>query len=283
METNWKNWIEKLDFKSTKTRRGMVIELLEKMAIKYEEHNYKTGTNLIVKFGEAQKYFAVSCHIDRDLASGGANDNASAIAVCLGLAKYFSSKLISPNLLLLFFDEEESQLKGSRAYVNKFGYNHIHSLVNLELVGNGENFVLWKTNEPRNAITKRIEYLVDDFLFEKSNVEDISKEFYLKHLALLMPVFAMYYSDAEAFIEAGFENAITITRIGEKDYINARSLMVGDYDSDIEKLLTNSELLKYYHNKKDNGSIINDLHIKGTINFLIELIEKYDWYRNNLK
>jgi hypothetical protein len=273
MTINWKNWIAEIDFKSTESRRKKIIEMLEHFGLKYELHQYETGVNVIVQFGTGPLFFAVSCHIDRFKGSGGANDNASSIAVCLGLAQYFASKPTAINLIILFFDEEEYGLKGSKAYVRHFGFDNIDSLVNLELVGIGENIVLWPVYEPPNPITKRIQKLLTDIL-NNEFVHETSDEFLIKNESLLLSFFPLYYSDAESFTEAGFNNAITLSRIGQKDYLNAELYLKGNVIDKFEHLISESELLKNYHNKGDNSSIINNLHIQNTIHILITLIEQ---------
>lgn len=261
MTIDWKSWIAEIDFKSTESRRKKIIEMLEYFGLEYSLHHYDTGTNLIVQFGAGPSYFAVSCHIDRFQGSGGANDNASSITVCLGLAQYFASIPKDVNLILLFFDEEECGLKGSKAYVRHFGFDHIHSLVNLELVGIGENIVLWPVHDKPNQITERIQRLLND---EQS----------CENESLLLSFFPLYYSDAESFTDAGFKNAITVSRIGQKDYVNAQLYLNGYVVDKFEQMVSESELLKNYHNKEDNSSHINNLHIQNTIHFLTRTIEQ---------
>lgn len=243
--------------------------MLEHFALKYELHQYETGTNVIVQLGTGPIFFAVSCHIDRFKGSGGANDNASSIAVCLGLAQYFGLKPITVSLIILFFDEEEYGLKGSKAYIRHFGFDHIHSLVNLELVGIGENIVLWPVYEPPNKVTKRIQKLL-----AKSKISEVPNQLIIENESLLLSFFPLYSSDAESFTEAGFNNAITLSRIGQKDYLNADLYLKGRVINKVEQLVSESELLKNYHNKGDNSSIINNLHIQNTIHILIKLIEQ---------
>jgi hypothetical protein len=273
MSINWKNWIAEIDFKSTKSRRKKIIEMLEHFGQKYELHHYETVVNLIVRFGMGSPYFAVSCHIDRFKGSGGANDNASSVAVCLALAQYFGSKHpIQENLILLFFDEEESGLRGSKAYIRHFGFDHIHSLVNLELVGVGENIVLWPVYEPPNQITRRIQALFTELLI--NNQLNTLDQPSIENESLLLSFFPLYSSDAESFTEAGFKNAITLSRIDQKDYINARLYLNGEVFDKFDNLVTESEPMKNYHNKGDNSSIINNHHIQNTIHILIKLIEQ---------
>jgi Zn-dependent M28 family amino/carboxypeptidase len=137
-----------LDFKSATTRQNAVCAWLEDRDIPYNIQNYESGKNIEVRLGEAEQYFAVSCHTDRFPRSGGANDNGAAIATCLELAANWKENSCPP-LLLLFFDEEENGLKGSRAYIKEYGFTHIKFLLNLELVGNGNNIIFWPcTNQP---------------------------------------------------------------------------------------------------------------------------------------
>ena len=252
METNWKEWIKEIDFKSTATRRRHILKWLDDRQVKYTPHIYSTGTNIMVHLGVGKNFFAISCHIDRVKGSGGANDNASAMAVCLQVIDNYLTNKCKTNLLVLFFDEEETGLKGSRAYVNDIGTDHISSLINLELVGNGEYGILWPVKKRVNDISHRL---------QQATLEDQ----FFKEPYLGMPDFPLYYSDADAFLESGFKNAVTITCLSKNDFELAKQYLEmkndGSDEDELYSLINQTEIMQYYHSKRDNYGMINQNNI----------------------
>ena len=61
----------------------------------------------------------IAAHYDTVLASPGADDNATGIAVVLEIARLFSSVSTPKTLQLAFFDQEETGLLGSKAFVGQ--------------------------------------------------------------------------------------------------------------------------------------------------------------------
>lgn len=129
--------IKQLDYKSNSERRGIIIGRLNELGVEYRKHEYASGTNLIVDLGSGDKRIGISSHFDRVPEAPGANDNGSAIAVCMDIIeKYRKKKRQDIGLRIFFFDEEESGLKGSTAYAREHGVKDLVGLINLELVGN---------------------------------------------------------------------------------------------------------------------------------------------------
>ena len=127
------------------------------------------------------------------------------MATCLALAEQWN-KDSGPPILLLFFDEEEIGLKGSKAYIKEYGFNHIKFLLNLELVGKGDHLIFWPIGKTPNLIQQNLEEIKNDTHFS------------LKHKFLFLPDFPLYFSDAHSFLQAGFKDAITMTRIPANDF-----------------------------------------------------------------
>lgn len=75
----------------------------------------------------------------KDVFFPGANDNASGIAMMLGLARYFSRHPQRYSVMFIGFTGEEAGLLGSGFFVNHplVGLSNIKFLVNLDLVGTG--------------------------------------------------------------------------------------------------------------------------------------------------
>jgi len=257
-KTNWKEWIGKLDFKSAITRQNAVINWLDERDIPYSIQDYETGRNIEVRLGEATQYFAVSCHTDRFPGSGGANDNGAAMATCLELAVNWK-EYSCPPLLLLFFDEEETGLKGSKAYIKSFGYGHIKFLLNLELVGKGNNLIFWPCVNQPNLIQLKLEE-IQNRIFDSENFWRMADTYFnLKHNVIFLPDFPLYFSDAHSFLQAGFKDAITLTRISDHDFELAKQYLVDPDGFDLSELTKKSELLRNYHNVWDNAGNLKEI------------------------
>jgi Zn-dependent M28 family amino/carboxypeptidase len=135
--------VKLLDGQPNATRRELITEHLDALAVRYVAQPYATGTNLIVDLGQPGRKIGVGSHFDRVPASAGANDNGSAIAVALDIVRRHQEAGSEAGVRVFFFDEEETGLKGSQAYVDKYGTADLVGLLNMELVGQGDQFALW--------------------------------------------------------------------------------------------------------------------------------------------
>ncbi|MGD1853135.1 MAG: M28 family peptidase [Leptolyngbyaceae cyanobacterium] len=101
------------------------------------------GTNLsVVRPGrQAARTVLVGAHYDTVAGSPGADDNASAVAAALEIARIFASHPTDKTLQIVFFDQEELQpdgagLVGSNAFVSESAnLNGLESAVILEMLG----------------------------------------------------------------------------------------------------------------------------------------------------
>jgi Zn-dependent M28 family amino/carboxypeptidase len=117
--------------------------MLGQWGVAYKIQTYATGKNILVQ-SPHKNPIGLSSHIDAVRHSPGANDNASGVAVCLEiLHKLQGRNFENFGVSVFFFDEEETGLKGSRAYVAEYGTKGMLGLINLEMVGQGDRFALW--------------------------------------------------------------------------------------------------------------------------------------------
>jgi aminopeptidase YwaD len=112
------------------------------------KQNYETGN--VIGFVEGTAYpdtfIVLTAHYDhlgqlgRKVYFPGANDNASGIAMLLGLAEYFSENPPEYSLAFMAFSAEEVGLLGSGYYVEQplFDLGKIRFLVNFDLAGTGD-------------------------------------------------------------------------------------------------------------------------------------------------
>lgn len=93
-----------------------------------------------------EKVIVFSAHYDhlgrmgKDVFFAGANDNASGVAMLLELAKYYAQNPPEYSVAFMAFGSEEIGLLGSMFYTTNplFPLKNIHFLINLDLVGTGE-------------------------------------------------------------------------------------------------------------------------------------------------
>ena len=76
----------------------------------------------------------------------GANDNLSAVSICLGVAKELSKNgLNETEVWIISFDAEESGMRGSKTFVQKrleFLKTNLTACINFDIVGVDENIIL---------------------------------------------------------------------------------------------------------------------------------------------
>jgi hypothetical protein len=139
--------VKSLEGGTTRQRFEVITRLLTQWRIPYNIQSYTTGKNILVPASQ-RKWLGISSHIDVVKNSPGANDNASAIAVCLEiLHRIQHTNFKNFGVSVFFFDEEETGLKDSKAYVNQYGTKGMMGLINLEMVGQGDRFALWPLDE----------------------------------------------------------------------------------------------------------------------------------------
>jgi hypothetical protein len=121
--------------------RGYLKDQLESLGLTALSHSYSSGENVYAripatKAGGAQ--LILGAHFDSVSRSPGANDNATGVALVYGVAKFLASQeCLSRDIVVVFFDEEESGLVGSRnfaAFVKKNG-TPTHSVHTIDQIG----------------------------------------------------------------------------------------------------------------------------------------------------
>ena len=127
-----------------KIAENFLFESLVKIGLEPKKHHYKTkreGTNIyavIPATSQSDEYIVLGAHFDSVRGSPGANDNASGTTLVFGVAyKLAKLKLRKLNFIIVFFDQEESGLIGSRAFAHKLkseGVN-LHSAHTIDQMG----------------------------------------------------------------------------------------------------------------------------------------------------
>jgi len=247
--------IKTLDHRSNPERRAIILSWLQERGIAVEKHAYATGVNLIVDLGEpGKKRIGVSSHYDRVKNTAGANDNSSAIAVCLDLvSRHRALGDESVGLRIFFFDEEETGLQGSTAYVQAHGIDELSGLINLEMVGKGEHFALWPVNDRTQSS------LLGTF-------EAIARE--ENRLAKRFDQIVTNTADHLPFQLAGLDDCFTITCISDKDIeVAAHYYKALEFDVDQQTLfsiLAAAPLFQHYHQPTDTWEKLSEESLRMT-------------------
>jgi Zn-dependent M28 family amino/carboxypeptidase len=256
--------IKLLDNKLNYERLEIIIKELDKLGVVYDMHQYSSGTNLIVDLGGAKKRIGVSSHFDRVPNSAGANDNGSAIAVCLDIIRRF--KAMNNNdmgVRVFFFDEEETGLNGSTAYVQERGIKDLIGLINMELVGLGDKFALWPVNENTNG------QILTSFESVSEQKKITSKRFdrIITNTADHLP-----------FQKAGLKDAFTITCISDKDIDTAlhyfKAMEFGVDKQTLFEILSTAPIFEHYHRPTDTFDKLSEDSIRMTSTAIWETIVK---------
>lgn len=232
--------VKLLDGQPNATRRALIIEHLEAYGVPYVVQPYATGTNVVVDLGRATAKIGVGTHFDRVPASAGANDNGSAIAVGLDIIRRHQQAESTASVRVFFFDEEETGLHGSRAYVAQHGVHDLKGLLNLELVGMGDTFALWPVEAARRgpllqtfeAVAQRQQVSCHRFDQVVTNTAD--------HVP---------------FRQAGLPDAFTLTCITSQDIATAQAyyqaLAQQADTSRLLEILAQAPLFRHYHQPTD--------------------------------
>ncbi|MEH1863981.1 MAG: M28 family peptidase [Nostoc sp.] len=138
------NHIQKLNFQryTTKERsltRTYITTELKKFGWKPKLEKFSEGVNIFAErlgTNKAAKAILVAAHYDTVALSPGADDNASGVAVVLEVARLLGSRPTARTLQLAFFDQEETGLLGSQAFVSKTAHlQNLGGAIVMDMVG----------------------------------------------------------------------------------------------------------------------------------------------------
>lgn len=260
--------VKKLEYKSNKERKNIIIKILENKKIKYklEDYNYfgTKGTNILVEFGKGKKYSIVCAHYDVVAGSPGANDDASAISVLFKLIYNLRKIKLKNKIKIIFFGDEEIGRLGSLSYIKKHSLKNLIGVYNMELVGMGDSIGLW-------PITK---FNKDSYILKITEKILKKKKIYYEEVGQL-PAF---YGDDLSFREHGFKHAICLSVIYKKDKEKIKSFVKGSIPSIIFKynLGLIPKMFKLYHSSKDKSEYLNEEAMEITTDVLTESLINLD-------
>ena len=181
----------------------------------------------------SDEYIVIGAHYDTVKDCPGANDNATGVAMIYSVAKYLSFlQERKYNIMVVFFDEEEKGLIGSRAFAHKLKKEavNVHSVHTVDQMG-WDNEMLENDEVGDRAI--ELEKPSDEMLAIYKSV----KHDFITHVSTVDA------TDHKAFRELGFE-AIGLT----EEYVN-------------------NDTTPHYHKPSDTFSTINFEYLKSSTKY----------------
>jgi len=259
------NKIKRLEVLQDKDRFQFILDWLKKMQINSFQQKYGTGTNIIVP-STKKRFIGVASHFDTVYQTPGANDNCSAIVVCMALLKKLKeSPLSNIGLQVFFFDEEEVGLVGSRAYVKKYDIKNMIGLINLEMLGQGNSLALWPLNTLNRGKTLQT--------FEHVATE---KEISIDRFDRIV----MNTADHQSFREAGLKDAFTVTCISEKDkevaYHYYKALAFDVSPETLYQIIQKAPLFEHYHQPTDLSKNLSEQSLNMAVEVIWDTINLMD-------
>ena len=259
------NQIKILELLSDRQKFEYIQKELYTGKIPYEIHRYQTGKNILLHSGKRRR-IGIGSHFDTVYNHYGANDNASAVVVCLELArrlKHNPTQKIGVDIF--FFDEEEKGLIGSTAYCRKLGINGFLGFLNMELVGMGNQFAIWPVqNYTKGTVLDAFERSAKDRGIPTSRFDRI----------------IMNTADHQSFREYGLQDSFTITCIGEKDievathYYKAMEFDVNQQT--LYEIINQAPIFEHYHQLSDRSVHLSEETLQMTVEAIWRMVIEID-------
>jgi hypothetical protein len=269
-------YVRPLENRDNWSRGQQVLAILRAMGIEatVQECRWLKIRNIIVDFSpdpEARRLL-FSAHYDAIKGSPGANDNASGVAVLLGLCQEL--KHVGAPIRIIFFDREEAWLRtpvfrlgllGSLYYVWKSKLRNVAVVYNLEFCGSGDFLGVWpiKSEEASLPVFKEIE----------KAATQLSLPFKSAHIP-----WPFLSSDHLSFRCRGISNALTLSLFPNNQVPVLENMLSG---LSILRLLvgprpTLPEPLSFIHTLEDTSSRLNENSLQLMLSLLMEMIRNYD-------
>jgi Zn-dependent M28 family amino/carboxypeptidase len=268
-------YVRALENKDSQSRAKQVLVALAALGIQpaIQECRRPRITNIVVDFSpqSREKQLLFSAHYDVVKGSPGANDNASGVAVLLGLCHDLRHARVP--VRIVFFDREEAWLRtpilrlgllGSLYYVCRTNLRNIAAVYNLEFCGSGDFLAIWPIRSKETGLPAFKE------------VEKAASRLALPFKSAHIP-WPFLSSDHLSFRLKGFANALTLSLLPRSQVPILESLASR---VSLSKLLTGQrpvlpEPLSSIHSDKDTSSNLSQNSLSLMLSLLLELIQSY--------
>jgi hypothetical protein len=186
---------------------------------------------------DPERVIVITSHIDTQVDSVGANDDASGIGVIYSMAKKLVEEKPSKTVRFCVFGSEEVGLRGSRYYAKRLKetgeLRKVEFVLCFDEVGQEEQYHRFRATN--DWLLLKLCDVLDSFKASEILGEDIIEEF-PKRWKLLA-----FHSDHAAFVEEGIP-AISIGGGGNGDYVYSATGSSGDLDT-LDKV--SPEMIEY--------------------------------------
>lgn len=248
------DYVRALEGQSSAARGQMIQAFLTDHGVPHEVQRYRPGHANILIPPVRRPYVAVSAHFDVVPGSPGANDNASAIAVMAGLlARFVQTPPQRIGVGFFIFDEEETGLRGSQAFVEQVGTKDMLALINLEMLGMGEHLALWPLRPDEQGR-----------IWELMEAACQAQAVFCQRFHHILNT-----ADHESFRMGGFQEAFTLTAISDGDletaahYYKAMEFEVDD--ATLQEILYGAPLFRHYHQPSDRSEHLDESSLQQAI------------------
>jgi Peptidase family M28 len=261
-------------------RREIVLEqlALRKWNFQLQEYVYsgQSGCNIIVDINDVpDPSILLVAHYDSFTGSPGANDDASAIAILIDAADKLQLESLEYHLRIVFFDDEEptafwNEPLGSRIYVEEFGVENLHAVLDFEMCGMGDAVGIWPVEGIEDqAILKQLTTVISSLKIPW----DMGKR---------IPGF---YGDYFPFRNAGLTDSYCFTCFHWQERERVRRFSEGNYPSvalrhaawKIFRLPTIPKIFRHYHTAADRAEFLSAKTLKMMSDLVYRLVMKLNF------
>lgn len=268
-------YVKALEGRDSQTRGEQVLTALRTLGIEpsVQKCRWPQLRNIIVDFSPnlEVRRLLFSAHYDVAKGSPGSNDNASGVAVLLGLCDRL--RHVPASVRVVFFDREEAWLRtpifrlgllGSLYYVCRTNLRNTAAIYNLEFCGSGDFLGIWPVRDKRGNLPA-----------VKAVTEAAARLRLPSKLAHIPWLFLT--SDHLPFRLRGIADALTLSLLPASQALVLENLLAG---LSIPRLLVGQrqalpEPLSLIHTAKDTSSRVNEDSLRLMLSLLVEMIQNY--------
>jgi hypothetical protein len=266
-------YVKALENQTNQARGQQVLSILKSFGItpSIQENRLLKIRNIVVDFAPqpGRKTLLFSAHYDAVKGSPGANDNASGVAVLLGLCRQLKDARIPFGVI--FFDREEAWLRtpfiklgimGSLDYVCRNNLRGISALYNLEFCGQGNFLTAWSVKAKSEKLPA------------VKTVEKTAADLNLNFKSAYIP-WILLSSDHLAFRFKGLANSITLTLLPASQIPVFESMLAG---LSLRGVLMGKgpefpDPLTFIHSQKDTAAQLSETSLQLALSVVLEIIK----------
>jgi aminopeptidase YwaD len=268
------DYVKSLENRDRASRRQQLLASLKSLGIEPEIQSCRLLKirNIIVDFpsGFKGRRPLFSAHYDAVRGSPGANDNASGVAVLLGLCRILKARPVPARII--FFDREEAWLRtpflklgllGSLYYVFTHRLKDFPAIFNLEFCGQGDVLCVWPVKKAQKGLPA--------VKAAEKAASDLKVDLKLAHIPWLL-----LSSDHLSFRLRGRSNAITLTLLPDSQVPVLEKMIAG---LSVKGLLAHKRPslpapLATVHTDRDESSQLSEDSLHLMLSVLRKIMEK---------